>query len=77
MSNSAQPPATTELAYVVAGMTCGHCKVAVTEEVSQVAGVYSVDVDLDSKLVRVHGTGVDDAAVRAAIDQAGYDAMTA
>jgi copper chaperone len=77
MSNSAQTPAITELAYVVAGMTCSHCKVAVTEEVSRVAGVSSVDVDLDSKLVRVHGTGVDDAAVRAAIDEAGYDAVTA
>ena len=61
----------------VKGMTCGHCKVAVTEEVSQVAGVSSVDVDLDSKLVRVHGTGVDDAAVRAAVNEAGYDAVTA
>jgi copper chaperone len=77
MSNSAQPPATTELAYVVAGMTCSHCKAAVTEEVSHVVGVSSVDVDLDSKLVRVHGTGVDDAAVRAAIDEAGYDAAAA
>jgi copper chaperone len=66
-----------ELTYVVAGMSCGHCKVAVTEEVSNVAGVDAVDVDLDSKLVRVRGTGVDDAAVVAAIDEAGYDAVQA
>jgi copper chaperone len=65
------------LAYLVEGMSCGHCKVAVTEEVSQVAGVSAVDVDLDSKLVRVHGAGVDDAAVVAAIDEAGYDAVAA
>jgi copper chaperone CopZ len=70
-------PASTELAYLVEGMTCGHCKVAVTEEVSRVAGVSAVDVDLDSKLVRVHGTGVDHAAVVAAIDEAGYDAVQA
>jgi len=58
-------------------MTCSHCRVAVTREVSQVAGVRSVDVDLEAKFVRVHGTRVDDAAVRAAIDEAGYDAVPA
>jgi copper chaperone len=63
--------------YLVAGMTCEHCKVAVTEEVTQVAGVASVAVDLAGKLVRVHGTHVDRAAVVAAIDEAGYDAVTA
>jgi copper chaperone CopZ len=58
-------------------MTCEHCRVAVTDEVTTVAGVASVDVDLDTKLVRVRGTGVDRAAVVAAIDEAGYDAVTA
>jgi copper chaperone CopZ len=33
-----------------------------------------VDVDLDTKEVVVHGDGVDDAAVRAAIVEAGYEA---
>jgi copper chaperone len=65
------------LTYVVTGMTCDHCKIAVTEEVTKLAGVTAVDVDLDTKLVRVHGTGVDAAAVVAAIDEAGYDAVTA
>ena len=63
-----------ELTYSVPGMSCDHCKVAVTQEVTQVAGVESVAVDLDTKLVRVHGDGVDDVAVVAAIDEAGYDA---
>jgi copper chaperone CopZ len=63
--------------YLVAGMTCDHCKVAVTDEVTKIGGVSSVDVDLDTKLVRVHGTGVDEAAVVAAIDEAGYDAVRA
>ena len=67
----------TPLSYLVAGMTCDHCKVAVTEEVAQVPGVTSVEVDLDTKLVRVNGTGVDGAAVVAAIDEAGYDAVAA
>ena len=59
--------------YTVPGMTCGHCKEAVSREMGAVAGVVSVDVDLDSKLVTVTGENLDDSAVRAAIDEAGYD----
>jgi copper chaperone len=66
-----------ELSYLVPGMTCDHCRVAVTEEVTKIAGVRAVDVDLDTKLVRVEGTGVDRTAVVAAIDEAGYDAVAA
>ncbi|HWN21840.1 MAG TPA: heavy-metal-associated domain-containing protein [Gaiellaceae bacterium] len=62
------------LTYTVAGMSCGHCKVAVTEEVEQVSGVEGVDVDLDSKLVVVRGESVSDDEVRAAIREAGYEA---
>jgi len=65
------------LTYRVDGMSCEHCKVAVTGEVSQVAGVRNVDVDLDTKLVTVEGAGLDSAAVVAAIDEAGYDAVPA
>jgi copper chaperone CopZ len=65
------------LTYRVDGMSCEHCKVAVTEEVGVLAGVASVDVDLGTKLVRVSGAGLDDAAVVAAIDEAGYDAVPA
>ena len=63
------------LSYVVSGMSCEHCRTAVTTEVSAVSGVSGVDVDLETKLVRVHGAGVDSAAVVAAIDEAGYDAV--
>jgi copper chaperone len=65
------------LTFLAPGMTCEHCKLAVTEEVQRVAGVVSVAVDLDTKLVRVLGSGVDEAAVVAAIDEAGYDAVSA
>ena len=75
--NSSLPPTATDLTYAVAGMTCEHCRVAVTEEVSRVDRVTAVDVDLDSKLVRVRGNGVEDTAVVAAIDEAGYDAVAA
>ncbi|HEX6740405.1 MAG TPA: heavy-metal-associated domain-containing protein [Sphingomicrobium sp.] len=64
----------TELNYSVPAMSCGHCRVAITHEVSDVAGVTGVDVDLDAKLVTVRGADLDDGAVRAAIDEAGYDA---
>ena len=55
-------------------MHCGHCKSAVESEVSRVVGVRSVDVDLETKLVVVRGDGLDDAAIREAIDEAGYEA---
>jgi copper chaperone CopZ len=63
--------------YLVEGMTCDHCTIAVTDEVTKVAGVDAVAVDLDTKLVQVSGNGLDRAAVVAAIDEAGYDAVAA
>ena len=62
------------LTYRVDDMSCNHCVVAVSGEVGRVAGVSAVDVDLDTKLVRVAGAAFDDTAVVAAIDEAGYDA---
>jgi copper chaperone len=63
-----------ELRYSVTGMHCAHCKAAVREEVEQVTGVTDVDVDLETKVVRVRGENVSDADVRAAIEEAGYEA---
>ena len=60
--------------YTVSAMHCGHSKASVTEELSEVEGVEAVDVDLDTKLVVVTGSGLDDAALRAAIEEAGYQA---
>ena len=62
------------LTYTVPDIHCGHCERAITEEVSAVTGVGSVEVDLDTKLVTVTGEGLDDRALRAAIDEAGYEA---
>ena len=61
--------------YSVPGMHCGHCSAAVTDELTGVAGVDDVAVDLDSKLVTVTGSRLDDDALRAAIDEAGYEAV--
>jgi copper chaperone len=63
-----------QLTYTVPGLSCGHCKAAVTEEVTEVDGVEGVDVDLETKLVVVRGEGVSDEDVRAAIREAGYEA---
>ncbi|HVC05039.1 MAG TPA: cation transporter [Candidatus Acidoferrales bacterium] len=62
------------ITYTVAGMTCDHCRMAVTKELTAVGGVETVAVDLDSKLVTVTGVNLDDTAMRAAIDEAGYEA---
>ncbi len=60
--------------YMVTGMTCQHCVQSVTEEVSEVPGVSGVEVDLASGRVTVSSERpVDDAAVRAAVAEAGYE----
>ncbi|CAB4865182.1 unannotated protein [freshwater metagenome] len=61
------------LTYSVPDVSCGHCRAAITEQVTRVPGVERVDVDLDARRVDVHGRDLDDALVRAAIDEAGYD----
>ena len=60
--------------FTVVGMTCDHCVSAVTEEVGQVPGVTGVEVDLASgRLTVTSEATVDDDAVRAAVDEAGYE----
>ena len=68
-------PELTERVYTVAGMSCGHCVAAVTEEVERVAGVREVSVELASGRLAVTGAPVDDAAVRAAVEEAGYEVV--
>lgn len=58
--------------YNVPDISCGHCVEAITGAVSPLDGVESVDVSIDDKTVTVAGS-FDDAAVRSAIDDAGYD----
>jgi copper chaperone CopZ len=57
--------------YSVSGISCDHCKHAIEGEVADVAGVDSVHVDVEAKTVSVEGG--DDAAIREAIAEAGYD----
>ena len=58
--------------YIVEGMTCSHCEVAVAEEIAALDGVTAVDVDLPSGRLSVTGSDIDDAAVAAAVVEAGY-----
>jgi copper ion binding protein len=60
--------------YTVTGMVCQHCVSAVTEEVGAIDGVTDVQVDLAAGRVQITSNGpLDSAAVRTAIDEAGYE----
>lgn len=59
--------------YTVTGMTCGHCVASVTEEVQEIPGVSDVDVVLETGAVTITSAEpLDDDAVRAAVEEAGY-----
>jgi copper ion binding protein len=64
----------TEMTYSVTGMTCNHCVQAVQSELGKVPGVASVSVDLGSgRVTVVSEQPVDAAAVRAAVEEAGFE----
>lgn len=61
--------------YAVTGMTCSHCENSVRDEVAKLDGVTAIDVSAASgSLVITSATEIDDATVRAAVDEAGYSA---
>jgi copper chaperone CopZ len=62
------------ITYTVPAIHCAHCAMSIREEVSEVDGVEEVDVDLETKVVTIHGSPLDDSALRAAIEEAGYEA---
>jgi copper chaperone len=64
------------MTYQVPGITCGHCKSAIEREVGELPDVASVSVDIEARTVEVTGSA-DDAAIRAAIVEAGYEATPA
>jgi copper chaperone CopZ len=64
----------TTVVYKVSGMTCGHCEGAVTEEISAIAGVSAVKaVAATGEVTVTSAAPLDEAAVRAAVDEAGYE----
>jgi copper chaperone len=60
--------------YTVPAIHCGHCAAAIKDEVTNLAGVDAVDVDLVAKVVTVRGEALSDEALREAIGEAGYEA---
>jgi copper chaperone len=59
--------------YTVSGMTCSHCVSSVTEEVQEIPGVENVDVTLETGALTVKSSSpIDDDAVKAAVEEAGY-----
>ena len=59
--------------FTVSVMTCNHCVMSVTEEVSEVPGVTAVDVDLASgRMTVTSDTPVDAQQIRTAVTEAGY-----
>lgn len=71
---------TTTQEFDVTGMTCGHCVASVTEELSELAGVDSVEVELNkggaSVVTITSSTELDEGQVRAAVVEAGYELVT-
>jgi len=61
--------------YSIAGMTCHHCTLSVSEEVAEIPGVTAVDVDLATGRMTVAGEGFAEDAVRAAVAEAGYEVV--
>jgi copper chaperone CopZ len=59
--------------YSVPGASCAHCQAAISDEVSALPGVEAVEVDLETKIVAVTGDPLDEQAIIAAIDEAGYE----
>ncbi|MET9500861.1 heavy-metal-associated domain-containing protein [Streptomyces sp. NPDC006259] len=74
MTAHTDTPGTVTAVYKVSGMSCGHCEGAVSGEISGIPGVTSVKaVASTGEVTVVSATTPDDEAVRAAVDEAGFE----
>ncbi|MFB7507080.1 heavy-metal-associated domain-containing protein [Streptomyces broussonetiae] len=74
MTAHTDTPGSVTTVYKVTGMSCGHCEGAVSGEVSQISGVSSVKaVASTGEVTVVSAAPLDDEAVRAAVDEAGFE----
>ena len=73
--NTATAPGdATTVVYAVSGMSCGHCEKAISDELTALPGVTVAKADAASGRVSVRSVEpLDDDAVRAAVDEAGYE----
>ncbi|MFH0174793.1 heavy-metal-associated domain-containing protein [Streptomyces cacaoi] len=74
MTAQTDTPGSVTTVYKVSGMSCGHCEGAVSGELSELAGVTSVKAVASTGEVTVVSTAaLDEKAVRAAVDEAGFE----
>ena len=73
--NGTSPPDASALQFDIRGMTCASCVARVEKALRAVPGVEDVSVNLATEKASVHGAGIDTAALVAAIDRAGYEAL--
>ncbi|MEU1008476.1 heavy-metal-associated domain-containing protein [Streptomyces sp. NPDC088810] len=74
MTAHTDTPGSVTTVYKVTGMSCGHCEGAVSGEISQLPGVSSVKAVASTGEVTVVSTApLDEEAVRAAVDEAGFE----
>ena len=62
-----------ELTLIVTGMMCEHCKMRVSKAIEALEGVTSLDVSLKDGKTTIKGEHLNEAKIRAAIKEAGYD----
>ncbi|MEH0544469.1 heavy-metal-associated domain-containing protein [Streptomyces sp. B21-105] len=74
MTAATDTPGSVTAVYQVSGMSCGHCEGAVSGELSELAGVTSVKaVASTGEVTVVSAAPLDEEAVRAAVDEAGFE----
>ncbi|TQJ53218.1 heavy-metal-associated domain-containing protein [Streptomyces sp. NBC_00080] len=74
MTAQTDTPGSVTTVYKVSGMSCGHCEGAVSGELSDLAGVTSVKaVASTGEVTVVSAAALDEEAVRAAVDEAGFE----
>ncbi|PKW07936.1 Copper chaperone CopZ [Streptomyces sp. 1222.5] len=74
MSAQTDTPGSVTTVYRVTGMSCGHCEGSVSGEISEIPGVSSVKAVASSgEVTVVSAAPLDDEAVRAAVDEAGFE----
>ncbi|MGW0872651.1 heavy-metal-associated domain-containing protein [Streptomyces sp. NPDC002740] len=74
MTAQTDTPGSVTTVYKVSGMSCGHCEGTVSGELSELAGVTSVKAVASTGEVTVVSTAaLDEEAVRAAVDEAGFE----
>lgn len=66
-----------ELVYTVPRMSCSSCRALVTEELEELDGVETVEVDLETKRVTVRGSQLDDGEIRSTLTEVGYEPQPA